>query len=210
MPDLKSLDNIYLLLAFLAPGLVILFIRSKFTTGRVPSQAEASLAYLAISVIYYAITLPLIEAIQTAHLTGYAKAAAWFGVIFIGPVLLGVILGIDVQKGYFYRFLKRIGLHPVHAIPTAWDWKFGQRTEQWVLVTLKNGTQFAGLLCKDLSFMSSDPKERDIYIGQIYDIDEHNNWTARSNKSLLIASGEISTIEFWPLHHLGDRNREHR
>ena len=197
MPDLKSLDNIYLLLGFLAPGLIILFIRSQFTTGRIPSQAEASLAYLAISVIYYAIALPLIEAIQSAHLMGYAKAAAWFGLVFVGPAIAGVILGIDVQRGYFFRFLQRLGLHPVHAIPTAWDWKFGQRTGQWVLVTLKNGTQFAGL-CDGDSFISSDSKERDIYIGKIYDIGDDNVWTPSENRSLFIASGEISTIEFWP------------
>lgn len=197
MPDLKSLDNIYLLLGFLAPGMIILFIRSQFTTGRIPSQAEASLAYLAISVIYYAIALPLIEAVQSAHLIGYERAAAWFGLVFVGPAILGLLLGVDVQKGYFFRLIKWIGLHPVHAIPTAWDWKFSAMGMQWVLVTLKNGTRFAGL-CDSASFISSDPKERDIYIGKLYDVDDNNEWTPSGGKGLLIASGEISTIEFWP------------
>ncbi len=48
------------------------------------------------------------------------------------------------------------------------------------------------------SFVSSDPTERDIYIQQIYDIDDPNNWNPR-NHGVLITGGEISTIEFWQL-----------
>ena len=47
-------------------------------------------------------------------------------------------------------------LYTVHVMPTAWDWKIGDMTEQWVLVTLKDGTRFAGL-CGSDSFISSDP-----------------------------------------------------
>ena len=34
MPDLKSLDNLYLILGFLVPGLIALFVRSQFVPGR--------------------------------------------------------------------------------------------------------------------------------------------------------------------------------
>ncbi len=46
--------------------------------------------------------------------------------------------------------------------------------------------------------MSSDPAERDIYIQWIYDIDDNNNWSRRGENGLLIAAGEIRTVEFWP------------
>ena len=70
-------------------------------------------------------------------------------------------------------------------------------TEQWVLVTLKDGTRFAGF-CGSDSFMSSDPSERDIYIQQVYDVDDDNNWSSSAEKALLIIADEIQTIEFWP------------
>ena len=41
---------------------------------------------------------------------------------------------------------------------------------QWVLVTLKDGTRFAGY-CGPQSFISSDPAEHDMYIEQTYDLD---------------------------------------
>ncbi len=53
MPDLKSLDNLYLVLVFLYPGLIVLFVRSQFVTGRRPPHAAALLSYLSVSIIYW-------------------------------------------------------------------------------------------------------------------------------------------------------------
>ena len=69
--------------------------------------------------------------------------------------------------------------------------------EQWVLVTLKDDTKFVGL-CGQGSFISSDPTERDIYIEQVYDMDDESNWSWPGRKGVLIGPGEVKTIEFWP------------
>ena len=82
-------------------------------------------------------------------------------------------------------------------MPTAWDWKFGNMDNEWVLVTLKDGTRFAGF-CGAQSFISSDPAERDIYVQWIYDIDDNHHWQSRGETGVLITSGEVKTIEFWP------------
>ena len=68
---------------------------------------------------------------------------------------------------------------------------------QWVLVTLKDGTRFAGY-CGTESCMSSDPTERDIYIESVYDLTDDNVWTPRGENGVLITAGEVQTIEFWP------------
>lgn len=141
--------------------------------------------------------LPFVGSVLSIQEPGYEKALAWFALTFVGPAVLGLLLGVNIQKDLFRRVLQRCGLNPVHVIPTAWDWKFGVMKEQWVLVTLKDGTRFAGF-CGNDSFMSSDPAERDIYIQWIYDIDDNNNWSQRGENGVLIAAGEISTIEFWP------------
>ena len=46
-------------------------------------------------------------------------AIGWFTLIFVGPAILGLVLGINIQKNLFRRLLQRCGLHLVHAIPTA-------------------------------------------------------------------------------------------
>ena len=197
MPDLKSLENVYPILGFIVPGLIVLFVRSQFVTGRIPSHSATLLNYLTVSVIYYALALPFVDIVMSIHEPGYPKALAWFTLVFAGPALLGLLLGVNVQKNLFRRFLQWCRLNPVHVMPTAWDWKFSGMTYQWVLVTLKDGTRFAGF-CGPESFMSSDPTERDIYIQWIYDIDDENKWSPRGENGVLIAAGEVQTIEFWP------------
>lgn len=204
LTDLLLLENLPPILALFAPGLVVLFVRSQFVTGRRPPHSEALLSYLIVSVIYYALTFPFVDFALSIHESFYCKVLAWFTLIFIGPVLLGLILGLNIQKDLFRRLLRRGGLHPIHAIPTAWDWKFGRMREEWVLVTLKDGTRFAGL-CGQESFISSDPTERDIYIQENYEVDDQNTWTRREN-GVLIASNEIQTIEFWPYTSEGNPN----
>ena len=195
MPDLKSLDNLYLTLGFLVPGLIVLFVRAQFVTGRSPSHSAAILSYLTVSVIYYALALPFVDFVLSIHKPSYGKALAWFTLIFAGPAALGLLLGINVQKNLFFRVLQRFSLNPVHVMPTAWDWKFGGMTNQWVLVTLKDGTHFAGF-CGQESFVSSDPTERDIYIQWIYDVDDENKWSPRGENGVLIAADQVQTIEF--------------
>ena len=197
MQKLPSLDNLYLILLFLVPGFIVLFVRSQFVTGRSPDRSTTVLSYLIVSLIYYALALPFIGFVLSAETPSKGQVLAWFVLIVIGPAMLGLALGLNIQKDWFRRALQRCGLNPVHVVPTAWDWKFGGMTPQWVLVTLKDSTRFAGF-CGSGSFMSSDPAERDIYIEQIYDVDDQKNWNPRGENGVLIAVGEIQTIEFWP------------
>ena len=197
MSTLNSLLNYYVIIGILVPGLIILFVRSQFLTGRDLPRSSSILSYLAVSLIYYAIAFPLIEPIYSTLKPEYAKKMAWFALVFLGPAVLGLLLGISIQKDLLRRLLRWCCLNPVHPVPTAWDWKFGGMPEQWVLVTLKDATRFAGLCGAD-SFISSDPAERDIYIQMVYDLNDDDKWLSCGEKSVLIAGGEIKTVEFWP------------
>lgn len=202
MLDLDPIKNVYFVLAFLVPGLIASFIRAQFVTGRMPSPTEAALPYLAISVIYYALVFPAIDYAIFTKLQGYRLFLLWFSLVFIGPAIFGFLLGLNTRLGLARKILAWFGLNPVHAVPTAWDWKFGRMEEQWILAVLKNGTKFAGFFGAE-SFVSSVPTERDIYIERVYEVNEQDEWNPREN-GILIAPGEVSTIEFWPLKFNGE------
>ena len=67
--------------------------------------------------------------------------------------------------------------------------------KQHIIVTLKDGTYFGGY-CDEHSFMSSDLRNRDIYIHRIYEIGKDNRWSLRPGTGMLISPGEVSRIEF--------------
>ncbi len=198
MTKLLSLNNPYLILVFIVPGFIILFVRSQFMTGRISSNSkEAILSYLTVTVIYSSLVSILVD------LTGLtlrpASGLVWFGLfVFLVPIVLGLLLGINSQKDFVRDLLKRCRLKLVHPIPTAWDWKFSRMSPQWIRVTLKDNTHFTGL-CSSESFISSDPNERDIYIEKVYDLGDDGTWLPpKDERGLLIVAGEIRTIEFWP------------
>jgi hypothetical protein len=204
MPEIKSVESLYLIIGFLTPGLIATYIRSQFVTGRGPRHTEAALSYVVISIVYYALAYPAVEYVLSITGPGRWKALCWFGLIFVGPVFFGLLLGLNTQREWFRRILRRLKMNPVHAMPTAWDWRFGAMREEWVMVTLKDGTKFSGY-CGANSFMSSDPNERDIYIQQVFDRNKKDQWIPRSS-SVLIAGGTIQTVEFWPIKSNGEKN----
>ncbi len=115
----------------------------------------------------------------------------------MGPALFGFLLGLNASKGWSRRVLGKLGVRVVHVMPTAWDRTFGGLDACWVLVTLKDGSKVAGF-CGTGSFASSDPKERDLYIERVYGLDEHDIWQDIARRGMLIPSGEIRCIEFFP------------
>lgn len=203
MLNLASLNNLPLVLVWLVPGFIIMYVRSQFLSGRIPPQSEMLLPNLTISFIYIALVYPFADFIlQRSQHTGI-DVLIWLALIFGVPVVFGLLLGwtskwmLDKPGNWLRTVRHRIGIVTIHPIRTAWDWKFISMSKQWVIITLKDGTYFGGY-CDHNSFMSSDPRERDIYIHFIYDIDieKDGKWCLRPGTSILISAGEVSRIEF--------------
>ncbi|MPT48386.1 MAG: hypothetical protein E2598_08195 [Sphingobium sp.] len=193
--DLIDLDKAQLFLVLAVPGIVILYMRGQFLTGRALPSSDGLMAYITVSLVYYPIALPAFVWLQ--GLTNLAAATVWILTIFIVPAAVGILLGMNARKGWLQYILRKLGMGTVHPINSAWDWRFVDCKSCWALVILKDGTKWAGFLGTE-SFMSSDPAERDIYIQQVYEIDKSNNWLPRTS-GVWIAHGEIQSIEFWPI-----------
>ena len=196
-----TLQKVAFALLFLAPGAIATWVRAQFLTGRVPPPSSAALTLLILSTLYLALVLPIAAPLlapfgQSTVVYFWWYYAGWFGIVFVGPVLFGMLLGWIARKRPHEKLLARFGINPVHATPTAWDYAFGLGREAWILVTLKDGTRFAGWYSAS-SFSSSDPNERDVYIDPAYALGANDEWIPRPGASLLIGAGEVQTINFW-------------
>lgn len=195
MGNLLTPDALSLFLLFSVPGVIALYFRAQFLTGKLPTISDGALSYVTLSLAYHAVTFRLFRPLYSTGQSESWQGLVWFLVIFVIPAITGILLGLNVRKGWTKRLVNRVGINTIHPVDSAWDWKFGNCSECWVIVTLKNDTMWYGYLGSK-SFMSSSLAERDILIEGVYDF--HGNgrqWTAR-NSSVWIAHGEIQSIEF--------------
>ena len=63
--------------------------------------------------------LPLVDLALSIQEPGYGKALAWFALVFIGPAIFGLLLGLNIYTGITRKILRRLHLNTVHVIPTA-------------------------------------------------------------------------------------------
>ncbi|MCJ2185285.1 DUF6338 family protein [Novosphingobium beihaiensis] len=195
MVEILKPETLALFLMFSVPGIIALYFRAQFLAGRLPSVSEGAISYLTLSLVYHAIAFPIA---QPLYLSGRIDGwfwAAWFALLFVAPAALGLLLGLNVRKGWTKKLVNRLGLSTVHPVKSAWDWRFGGCSECWVHVTLKDNTRWAGYLSAG-SFMSSDPAERDLFIEYVYDAGEDGQTWIPRNSSVWIAHGELQSLEF--------------
>lgn len=198
-------STLVLFIAAVVPGVIIVFVRSQFVKGSILPYPAGFLSYLTVSTVYWLVLLVLIFPLgmlilnfTEAHflITSVDEFKALICVVIV-PILVGLISGWVATKGYVYRILSLFKLNPIQPTPTAWEWCFSETVEQFVLITLKNGVQFGGMLDSDC-FASSDIENQDIYISEVYEIDNQNNWIPQG-RGVFLSSGEVSSVEFIPI-----------
>ena len=196
MGDLLTIDNLQLFLTFAVPGIVTVYFRSQFLTGRMPPLTEGLASYVVISLVYQAFVLGLLIEPSKVSLFDDLGRWQWSLLVFVVPAIIGIVSGLNVRHGWSAKLLSRVRANTVHPIECAWDWRFSNCKECWALVKLKDGTRWVGVLGEN-SFLSSDPHERDLFMEKVYLIGEGDAWSANTS-SVWIGHSEIHSIEMWP------------
>lgn len=194
MSGLSSLDTVYLALIFIVPGFIIRAVRTQFIIEQDRTGVDQFVRLLTYSAINNALFGSLLYLIFTYDILAGHKILVWSFLILIAPTVLGVVSGASSQQQLLYKFLCWCNLRPIHVVPNAWDYKFSQAGGEFVLVTTKDDMEIGGWWSGD-SFASSDSKERDILIGQVYYIHDDKPWEL-ANRSAFIPASEIKRIEF--------------
>jgi hypothetical protein len=93
----------------------------------------------------------------------------WYGLFWLFTVLiLPVSLSLGFWKLRTSSFMQSSFPHPVGR---AWDYFFSKRTQHWVIVTLKDGRQFAGRYGVR-SFSSSAPHPEQLYLEEAWKLND--------------------------------------
>jgi len=197
----EAFEAVFYTLAFLVPGFIVDSTLSMLVPRRAQQEKLFLLRFLTFSCFNYALCSWLIYLIFKLRVFAtypVLAAIAWAIVILVAPIAIGLCLGKLNQKEIIRKALQQLGFNPVHVIPTSWDWKFSTiERPLWVLVTLVDGTYVCGLFGSK-SFASSEPTERDLYVQEVYSIDDQGHWqrVARS-EGVWIRADQIRHIEFW-------------
>jgi hypothetical protein len=197
---MNSFDAIFYTLSFVVPGFICYSTMAIFVPRKAEDTELSLLRFLTLSCLNYALWAWLIYLLaKSEFFTGspLLSATAWGLIIFVSPVLLGVIFGKLSSRDWLRRFLMRMGLEPLHPIPTAWDYYFSRTPPVWLLVTLKDGSKVGGFFGKK-SFASSAAGERDLFIEEIFKVIEDGEWQPiPRNNGIYIKGEEIKHIEIW-------------
>lgn len=178
------------------PGVLFVYFRSRFLTGRMPPLKDGLALFSFLSVIFHSVGLLIFSGEYLQYFEEPTDNRKLISFSIIVPTVLGILSGLNIKIGWIDNLLRKAGFQTIHPIETAWDWYFSNSREAWSIVKLKDGTRWAGVIGVN-SFLSSNPAERDLFIEKVYLIDENDVWSENSS-SVWIAHNQIQSIESWP------------
>jgi hypothetical protein len=207
MEKLLSAQGFFYLVTFVVPGFVLYTALQAFLPAKEEPAQISFLRVVSLSCWNIAAWSGLLYVmIGTDLLTGHPilQALSWFWVLLVGPTVLGVVFGSLRKTGAVERVLSAMGLDPLDLLHTAWDAKFNRTGSSWVMITLTDGSEVAGKYWTN-SRASDDAKHRDIYVEEVWSVDDEGIWSqVDRTDGIWIPSEQIKYIEFWKELSAGD------
>jgi len=144
MMEVKSLEQLSLILGYVVPGLIIIWVRAQFLTGRVGPHKDALLSYFTLSAIFLALAQAVCTLITGSDAPLHDQTRYWQAITLGGAAVFGVVAGLNATFSWSRWLLHKCGVNVPHVLDTAWDWKFSRFSWSLVMLTLKDGAKVAG------------------------------------------------------------------
>ena len=189
--NFTDVNQVVLFLIFFIPGFISLKVYDLFIPSERRDFSKSFFDAVAYSGINYAswswlIILMDIYDTYTNHYLLYMVMIVI--IIFVSPLLLPILyLKIVTWKPISTRVL--------HPHSSSWDYVFSKRKKEWVIVHLKDGKRIGGIFGTE-SFASSYPAKEQIFLEEVWKLDDNGAFEESLNNSLLILNDEIMGIEF--------------
>lgn len=199
-----TIEAVVILIVILLPGYICSVVLGK-SVAHISESIDLRyvLRVLAIGTALHAVLFPvgasrLVQQYSNGALDyGSWTLWAWALVsIFVAPIAAGILVGWLVQTGPVDRVLDRIGLGWVDRLPSAWDYA-SRLGPAWVKVYLTDGLIVGGKFAGK-SAASINPGSRDLYIEQVYTLDEDGNLIdiVPDTLGMWVSATMIARVEF--------------
>lgn len=180
------------------PGFIIDQIRRLKHPRTQRENTDIILTYLAWSGFNAVFAIPL-------FLLGTIFKSVWWDFLqfvlslMVLPVMLGPLVS-RFEENQWPKIRKWMGWgSAIHPHPKAWDHVFVNGKESWVRITLSDGKLIGGKF-GEKSFVSSFPHSEDIFLEQVYELDESTKWFSGPrpwSHGVLIRGDKINLMEFF-------------
>jgi hypothetical protein len=181
-----------LFLIFFIPGFITLKVYDLLIPGEQRDFSKSLFDAVAYSSLNFAVLLRLIALVRSDSLSALQWYTAMFFLLIGMPAVWPVVF-LELRKVPWVA--RRI------ASPNArvWDDIFAKRTPYWVIVHLKDQRRIGGLYAGK-SYTSHSPAPPEIYLEQVWDVNEEGGFTGsmvEATSGILIMGSEILALEFF-------------
>jgi len=179
------------------PVLIIVWVAPGFISLKIWSLVHPSQKIRISESIIEAIIFSGFTYIATIWLFFLIRDISFIWVYFLAVLIVSVLCPILLKNILGSKFLKQ---KTISLIPKSWDYFFWKKKCCFMLVHVEKGRVIGGLYGPD-SFASSYPEKEDIYLQEVWKIDEKGKFLERipGSKGLLVNSDVIEYIEFFDI-----------
>jgi hypothetical protein len=188
----ETQETLALFLIFFIPGFITLKVYDLLIPGEQRDFSKSLFDAVAYSSLNFAALLWLIAMVQSGDLSSRQWYLAMFFLLAGMPAIWPVVF-LLIRKHPF------VALRIASPNARVWDDIFAKRTPYWVIVHLKDQRRIGGLY-GGKSFASHSPAPPEIYLEQVWHVNEDGGFTGSmvdSTAGILIVGTEIQALEFF-------------
>ena len=183
--DIRNVDKLTLFLVFFVPGFISIKVYDLMVPGERRDFSKSLLEAISYSTLNFAALFWLIALIQTG---GFYRSHFILYSLSVAMIMAGV------SACWPFLFLRLstwrpIAKHLLHPIRKPWDYVFGKREPFWIIVHLQNGQKIGGRFGIG-SFASSDPAHEQIYLEEVWVLDERGRFVSPVERFVLKSTAE--------------------
>lgn len=189
-----NLDTLTYFILLWMPGFVSVKVNELLVAQKERDFSKSLYEIISYSLINYSIFLPIILIAFSGEFYLQHRILFFVFVFFIfmvGPAILPILY-------YRIRKSKTVLKYISNLAPTAWNFKFDSREDFWVKIYLTSGEKFGGLFGTK-SCVSSYPEEEQIYIQELWILDDNGGFDRKVNMTSggLFFKKDIKFLEFF-------------